>query len=181
VADLDFGGPRGGTLLASCSSDLTIKLWDPSKEYKNIRTLHGHNHTISAVRFIPTGAEQLSGNLLVSASRDMTIRIWDVNSGYCVKTIHGHTGWIRNICPSLDGRYLLSTGDDKTGRLWDISTTTPKCKLTLTGHVNFNVCTSRVQVLCTRTPRGSNKARLLRCDYRSHWSSCSPIFVFRLL
>lgn len=30
VLDVDFGGPRGATLLASCSSDLTIKLWDPT-------------------------------------------------------------------------------------------------------------------------------------------------------
>lgn len=56
VLDVDFGGPRGGTLLASCSSDLTIKLWDPADEYKNIRTLPGHDHSVSAVRFIPSGA-----------------------------------------------------------------------------------------------------------------------------
>ncbi|KAK4998549.1 protein with putative role during mitosis, partial [Elasticomyces elasticus] len=76
VLDVDFGGPRGGTLLASCSSDLTIKLWDPSDEYKNIRTLPGHDHSISAIRFIPSGAAgaPLSGNLLASASRDKTIR-----------------------------------------------------------------------------------------------------------
>ncbi len=77
VHDVDFGGPRGGTLLASCSSDLTIKLWDPSDEYKNIRTLPGHDHTVSAVRFVPSGAagSPSSGNLLVSASRDKTLRV----------------------------------------------------------------------------------------------------------
>ncbi|CRK30917.1 hypothetical protein BN1708_015877, partial [Verticillium longisporum] len=79
VLDVDFGGPRGGTLLASCSNDLTIKLWDPSDEYKNIRTLPGHDHSVSCVRFIPSGAAGApsSGNLLVSASRDKTLRIWD--------------------------------------------------------------------------------------------------------
>ncbi len=46
VLDVDFGGPRGAILLASCSSDLTIKLWDPSDEYKNIRTLLGHEHSV---------------------------------------------------------------------------------------------------------------------------------------
>ncbi len=56
VLDVDFGGPRGGTLLASCSSDLTIKLWDPSDEYKNIRTLPGHDHSISSIRFIPSAS-----------------------------------------------------------------------------------------------------------------------------
>ncbi|CAG8954436.1 hypothetical protein HYFRA_00006063 [Hymenoscyphus fraxineus] len=140
VSDLDFGGPRGGTILASCSLDMTIKLWDPSNDYKNIRTLHGHEHSVSAVRFIPSSAGQASGNLLVSASRDTSIRIWDVNTGYCVNTINGHTGWIRDIFPSLDGQFLLSTGDDKTGRLWDISAATPEERIVLTGHDNFNEC-----------------------------------------
>src|ERR1700752_3477606 len=32
VLGLDFGGQKGNTLLAACSSDLTVKLWDPSTE-----------------------------------------------------------------------------------------------------------------------------------------------------
>lgn len=123
VLDVDFGGPRGGTLLASCSSDLTIKLWDPSDEYKNTRTLPGHDHSVSAVRFIPSGAagSPQSGNLLVSASRDRTLRVWDVTTGYCVKTIRGHGDWIRDVSPSFDGRWLVSGGNDQTARLWDAS------------------------------------------------------------
>jgi platelet-activating factor acetylhydrolase IB subunit alpha len=140
VADLDFGGPRGGILLATCSSDLTIKLWDPSREYKNIRTLRGHDHSISAVRFIPSDVGQSSSKLLVSASWDMIMRVWDVSSGFCVNTIHGHAGRIRDIDTSADGRYLLSTGNDKTGRLWNLSARTPECRVILIGRDNFNVC-----------------------------------------
>ncbi len=125
VLDVDFGGLRGSILLASCSSDLTIKLWDPADDYKNIRTLPGHDHSVSAVRFIPS-----TGNLLVSASRDHTLKIWDVNTGFCVNTLHGHGGWVRDVSPSYDGRFLLSTGDDMTARLWDISTTKPEIKAT---------------------------------------------------
>ncbi|KAF2103701.1 platelet-activating factor acetylhydrolase IB alpha subunit [Rhizodiscina lignyota] len=123
VLDVDFGGPRGGTLLASCSSDLTIKLWDPADEYKNIRTLPGHDHSVSAIRFIPSGAAgaPMSGNLLVSASRDKTLRVWDVTTGYCVKTIRGHADWVRDVSPSFDGRWLVSAGNDQTARLWDPS------------------------------------------------------------
>lgn len=70
VLDMDFGSPRSNILLVSCSSDLIIKLWDPSEDYKNIWTLPGHDHSVSAVRFIPSRV-----NLLVSASRDHTLKI----------------------------------------------------------------------------------------------------------
>lgn len=142
VLDVDFGGPRGGTLLASCSSDLTIKLWDPSDDYKNIRTLPGHDHTVSAIRFVPSGAAGApnSGELLVSASRDKTLRIWNVTTGYCVKTIRGHSDWVRTVCPSIDGRYILSAGADQTGRLWDVSASSPSTTLTLIGHEHIIEC-----------------------------------------
>ena len=67
VLDVDFGGGGGrhhGPLLASCSSDMTVKLWDPADEYKNIRTLAGHEHSVSAVRFIPSSSSASGGSLL---------------------------------------------------------------------------------------------------------------------
>ncbi|KAL6717624.1 Lissencephaly-1 [Lecanora helva] len=148
VLDCDFGGPRGGTLLASCSSDLTIKLWDPADEYKNIRTLPGHDHSVSAVRFIPSGAAgaPASGNLLVSASRDKSLRIWDVTTGYCVKTLRGHADWVRDVAPSFDGRWLLSAGNDQTARLWDASL--GEVKATFLGHEHVIEC-------CTFAPAAS--------------------------
>lgn len=61
--------------IVTCSTDLTIKLWDTGNEYTNVKTLHGHDHSVSAVRFTP------DGDMLVSASRDKTIRVWEVASG----------------------------------------------------------------------------------------------------
>ena len=61
--------------IVTCSSDLTIKLWDATNDYNNTKTLHGHDHSVSTVRFTP------DGDLLMSASRDKTIRIWEVASG----------------------------------------------------------------------------------------------------
>lgn len=142
VLDVDYGGPRGGCLLASCSSDLTIKLWNPADDYQNIRTLTGHVHSVSAIRFIPSGASGApsSGNLLVSASRDQSLRIWDITTGFCVRTLQGHSSWVRDVCPSPDGRFLLSTGDDMAIKLWDISILEPELKLTMFGHEHFNEC-----------------------------------------
>jgi platelet-activating factor acetylhydrolase IB subunit alpha len=140
VLDVDYGGPRGNTMLASCSSDLTIKLWDPANEYNNIRTLPGHEHSVSAVRFIP------SGNYLVSASRDKTLRIWDITTGYCINTLRGHVEWVRDVCPSPDGKFLFSTSDDYSARLWDISSTNPETKVTFIGHEHYVIC-------CTLAPQ----------------------------
>lgn len=135
VLDVDYGGAQGGIILASCSSDLSIKLWDPADGYKNVRTLVGHDHSISAVRFIP------GGNLLASASRDKDLRIWDSTTGFCVKAIQGHTAWVRDVCPSFDGNFLLSTGDDMSARLWDISNLmNPDSKLTMVGHDHVIEC-----------------------------------------
>lgn len=145
VLDVDYGGPRNNVLLASCSSDLSIKLWDPADGYKNIRTLLGHDHIVSAVRFIP------SKNFLVSASRDTDLRIWDVATGYCVKTVSGHDDWVRDISVSFDGNYLLSTGNDRTARLWNISSEqNPEHKLTVAGHEHFIEC-------CALAPSSSNQ------------------------
>ncbi|KAJ5844889.1 hypothetical protein N7534_008558 [Penicillium rubens] len=134
VCDVDYGDTSSGILLASCSSDFTIKLWDTTDDYKNVKTLRGHDHIVSAVRFIP------SGNLLASASRDMKVILWNVINGYRVKTIEDHTGWVRDISPSFDGQFLLSTGDDMTVRLWEISASQPICKFTATGHENRILC-----------------------------------------
>jgi platelet-activating factor acetylhydrolase IB subunit alpha len=139
VLDLDFGGPKGNTLLASCSSDLTIKLWDPSDEYKNIRTLPGHDHSVSAVRFVSSGnSVDSSGNYLVSASRDKTLRVWDISTGYCTRTIRGHADWVRDVSPSFDGKWFVSAGVDQTARLWDASNGEPRA--TFLGHEHVIEC-----------------------------------------
>lgn len=61
--------------IVSCSADLTIKVWDTNNDYKCIRTLYGHDHSVSSVAVIPTT------DLIVSASRDKTIKLWEMASG----------------------------------------------------------------------------------------------------
>lgn len=140
VLDLDYGGPRGSMLLASCSSDTSIKLWDASDQYKNTRTLLGHDHSVSSVRFIPSGSTgaPLAGNLLVSASRDKSLRIWDVTSGYCVKTLSAHSDWVRTVAPSFDGHWLVSAGNDQAARLWNADS--GEAKVVFVGHEHVIEC-----------------------------------------
>lgn len=141
VLDLEFGSQSKRPLLASCSSDLTIRLWGPDNDYANVERLSGHDHSIFAVRFLPT-----SGNILISASRDTTIRMWDTSTGYCIKTLRGQNDWVRDISPSFDGKWLVSCGDNATSLIWDISTGEPKTALK--GHDNNIQC-------CTFAPPSS--------------------------
>ena len=59
-----------GRLVASGSSDRTVKLWDPATGAVR-RTLEGHSDSIMAVAFSP------DGRLVASGSRDKTVRLWD--------------------------------------------------------------------------------------------------------
>jgi platelet-activating factor acetylhydrolase IB subunit alpha len=60
---------------------MSLKLWDTANEYKNVKTMHGHDHTVSSVKFTP------SGDHVVSASRDKTIRLWEVATGWAVPVV----------------------------------------------------------------------------------------------
>jgi WD40 repeat protein len=60
-----------GRLLASASSDQTVKLWDVATG-QEVRTLRGHTSWVWSVAFSPDGRR------LASASNDGTVRIWGV-------------------------------------------------------------------------------------------------------
>ncbi|KAJ2376762.1 hypothetical protein IW150_001785 [Coemansia sp. RSA 2607] len=123
VQDLVFD-PKGAVLV-TCSADLTLRVWDVADEYKCVRTLHGHDHCVSAVRF-------LGPDKLVSASRDKTIKVWELSTGYCIRTLAGHSEWVRSVDVSADARLVCTGSTDHTVRVWDPNTA--ECKADLRGH-----------------------------------------------
>ncbi|KAJ5893948.1 nuclear migration protein nudF [Penicillium taxi] len=135
ITGLEFGGQKDRTLLASCGHDLMIKIWDPSSEYAYIRTMVGHDHSVSCIRFLRPGE-----NILVSASRDSSIRIWDASTGICTNLINTNLDWIYDVCPSPDGQSLVSVGRDQAATIWDL--TTGEARTTLLGHENYIECST---------------------------------------
>lgn len=101
-----------GKLLASCSSDQSIKIWKFDNPLKCLKTLTGHEHSVSSIQF------SLDSNTLFSASRDKSVKVWEVNSGFCKNTLKGHSDWVRSISLNSKGSLLASCSDDETVIIW---------------------------------------------------------------
>lgn len=117
-----------GTLLASSSSDKTVKLWDVSTGHE-VFTFTGHTGEVHSVAFSP------DGQWLASGSYDGTIKLWDVGTGHEMRTLIGHTDWIWVVTFSPDGRLLASGSRDRMIKLWEV--TTGREVLTLVGQADL--------------------------------------------
>jgi WD40 repeat protein len=72
--------PFTNHILASCSMDSTIKIWNTTRGV-NLRTLQGHRATVICIR-------KISVDVLISSSMDKTIRLWNLTSGDNFKIIN---------------------------------------------------------------------------------------------
>ena len=69
------------------------------------------------------------------AGSDKTIKFWDVPEGKLLKTLTGHSFFIKSIAFSPDGKILASGSWDKTIKLWSV----PEGKLLKTLKENFDI------------------------------------------
>ncbi|MCU0546208.1 MAG: NB-ARC domain-containing protein [Oscillatoriaceae cyanobacterium Prado104] len=101
-----------GEVLASASSDRTIKLWD-YQTGECLRTYTGHQGSVYSIAFSPTG------DLIVSGSGDRTVKFWDCYSDNCIKTLYGQTNEVCCVAFNPDDRTIACVSLDQTMRLWD--------------------------------------------------------------
>ena len=104
-----------GSVLASASSDQTVRLWDVHTG-ACLHLLQGHTGWVLSVCFSP------DGEVLASAGDDQTVRLWDVHTGESLRLLQGHTNSVKSVCFSPDGEVVASASADETIRLWDVNT-----------------------------------------------------------
>ncbi len=103
-------------LIASGSSDRTIKIWDIRGNLR--QTLVGHTNWITSLSFSP------NGKYLVSASRDGTIRLWQIDRRTKLfkeqphRIIKDHQAPVLAVRFSPTDSIFASCGEDVKVRLW---------------------------------------------------------------
>jgi WD40 repeat protein len=101
-------------LLASCSVDSTVKLYDPRTG--SIAATFAHPEGVTYFDFSD------DGKLLATTSYDLKVRIWDVATVTVIHTMTGHTRTPWSVSFSPGAKRLLSSGEDATINIWDVAT-----------------------------------------------------------
>jgi WD40 repeat protein/serine/threonine protein kinase len=111
-------------LLASGSTDCTVRLWDVATE----QTLHKLPHTgpVTSVAF------NRAGTRLASASFDKTVKLWDVATAQPVSDALVHPHRVHDVAFTPDGKRLVTVGGGGMVFVWDATTGT--MLFSLQGH-----------------------------------------------
>ncbi|KAI9290277.1 WD40-repeat-containing domain protein [Umbelopsis sp. AD052] len=114
VSDISFH--PNGSVLASCSEDQSIKLFDLSRHgVKRAFRYLKDAQAVNSISFHP------SGDFILSGTTDANVRIYDVKTFQCYtnNTTNTHRGGITQIRYSATGRLFASSSMDGSLRIWD--------------------------------------------------------------
>src|SRR5262249_2648392 len=134
-----------GSLLASGSSDTTVRLWNIATRQPlgeplsvsgvpHIEDFENRGIRLSSMAFLPDRgiatpvngiAFSPDGRVLAAPNWDRTVRLWDVSTRTLLAgALSGHSDQVTSVRFSPDGKLLATSSNDRTVRLWDVANRT---------------------------------------------------------
>ncbi|XP_024358703.1 protein CIA1 isoform X2 [Physcomitrium patens] len=114
----------GSSILASCSGDQTVRIWEhssgssPSSAAWVCKAVldSSHNRTVRQISWSP------NGNLLASASFDATIGMWEYvgNEFSFIASFEGHENEVKSVAWNSAGTLLATCSRDKSVWIWEV-------------------------------------------------------------
>ena len=106
-----------GKIIASGSSDKTIKLWElqSGKLLRQLgRWFSGHSGIVDTLAF------SHDGEILASGSWDETIKLWSVSTGKQISHLKGHNSCVNSLAFNPNDQILASSSVDSRIKLWQV-------------------------------------------------------------
>uniref|UniRef100_H3D0A2 Apoptotic protease-activating factor 1 n=1 Tax=Tetraodon nigroviridis TaxID=99883 RepID=H3D0A2_TETNG len=106
-------------LLATCSSDRKVKVWNAERAMLLRVFEEEHEEQVNHCQFTNT----MRRLLLVTCSNDefMNVKLWNLNKPSSQNTMFGHTEPVNHCCFSPDDTYVSTASNDGTVKLFQVS------------------------------------------------------------
>ncbi|XP_076967766.1 apoptotic protease-activating factor 1 isoform X5 [Tamandua tetradactyla] len=128
-------------LLASCSADGTLKLFDIHTSCLLAEIHTGHHSTVQYCDFSP------HNRLALVALSQYCVELWNIDSCLKVADCRGHLSWVHCVMFSRDGSSFLTSSDDQTIRLWETKKVCKNSAIMLKQEVDVVFQENEVMVL----------------------------------
>ncbi|XP_061402970.1 DDB1- and CUL4-associated factor 10 homolog [Musca vetustissima] len=116
VFNLEFS-PKGNVLVAACEKK-SILFFDTTTQRQTYHIKDAHSDNVNCIKF-------LDERMFATCSDDTTVALWDLR--YLkkkVRSLHGHSNWVKNIEYSHKDNLLVTSGFDGSIFTWDINSHT---------------------------------------------------------
>uniref|UniRef100_A0A8R1DVK2 WD_REPEATS_REGION domain-containing protein n=1 Tax=Caenorhabditis japonica TaxID=281687 RepID=A0A8R1DVK2_CAEJA len=109
VGDVKFA--RSSHKLASCSGDMTVKIWNVS-EKNCVQTITGHTCAVFRVLFVRNDTQ------IISADSAGIVKIWTIKTAECETSVDAHTDKVWSLASNDEESEFVTAGTDGRIVFW---------------------------------------------------------------